>query len=88
MKHTEVLMCHPILYSFVSWRAGGCWGGGETRIPRLNVQQEEKREARKGCKGGGEGLQEAKARAGKEVKARGLCSKFSRSIQWVQMRRM
>jgi len=44
-------VCHPILYSFVSWRAGGCWGGGETRIPRLSVQQEEKRVARKGCKG-------------------------------------
>ena len=61
MKLTKVLVCHPILYSFVSWRAGGCWGGGETRIPRLSVQQEEKRVARKGCKGvrrrvaGGEG---------------------------------
>lgn len=61
MKLTKVFVCHPILYSFVSWRAGGCWGGGETRIPRLSVQQEEKRVARKGCKGvrrrvaGGEG---------------------------------
>ena len=56
MKHKKVLVCHPILYSFVSWGAGGCWGGGETRIPRLSVQQEERskegvqRGEAKGCR--------------------------------------
>jgi hypothetical protein len=87
-----MLVCHPILFSFVSWRAGGRWGGGETRIPRLNsqpsVQQEERRKEGQLKRGwwvqrGGKGFREGK----EEVKAKGAVFKFSRSIHRVQMRR-